>query len=221
MDTHTWANVDNYLAEHLLGDDPDLEAALAANAEAGLPAIDVSPLQGRLLTLLARLCGARRVLEVGTLGGYSSICLARALPADGRLITLELDPHHAGVARANLDRAGLGDRVEVRVGAALDTLAQLRAEGTDAFDMVFIDADKINNAEYVRRALGLSHPGTLIMVDNVVRNGRVLDVASDDPGVVGTRRLFELIADEPRLDATAIQTVGSKAWDGFVLARVR
>lgn len=220
MDRNDWNAVDAYLAEHTLKHDPALDAALAANADAGLPAIDVSPTQGKQLNLLARLAGARRILEVGTLGGYSSIWMARALPANGRLVTLELDPKHADVARANLDRAGLGERVEVRVGAALETLAQLEVEDAEAFDMVFIDADKANNAEYVRRALKLSHPGTLIIVDNVVRNGRVLGADSEEPNIVGTRHLFDLLANEPRLDATAIQTVGSKAWDGFVMALV-
>lgn len=220
MDTSDFQHVDAYLAEHVLATDPVLEAALAANAAAGLPAIDVSPLQGKLLHLLARMCGARRILEVGTLGGYSSIWLARALPADGQLVTLEVEPRHADVARANLARAGLAGRAEVRVGAALDSLAALQTESASAFDLVFIDADKVNNAAYVEAALALSRPGTAIIVDNVVRRGRVVETDSDDPAITGTRRLFDLLAGHARLDATSIQTVGSKGWDGFVLALV-
>lgn len=215
-----WAAVDAYLAGKLLGDDPALAAALAANEAGGLPAIDVSPVQGKLLHLLARLAGARRILEIGTLGGYSTIWLARALPADGVVVTLEIDPHHAAVARANCDRAGVGDRVDIRVGPALETLAALAAEAVPPFDMAFIDADKQSNADYVARAVELGRPGTLIVVDNVVREGKVLDAASADPAIVGTRRLFEALAAEPRLQATAIQTVGGKHWDGFVLAIV-
>jgi predicted O-methyltransferase YrrM len=205
----------------LLGDDPALDAALEANKAGGLPAIDVSPVQGKLLHLLARAAGARRILEVGTLGGYSTIWLARALPDDGRVVTLEIDPHHAEVARANLDRAGIGARVDIRVGPALETFAALTAAGEAPFDLVFIDADKQNNANYVRAAIGLARPGALIIVDNVVREGRVLDADSEDPMVQGTRRLFDMLADEPRLDATAIQTVGVKKWDGLVVALVR
>ena len=216
-----WRAVDDYIAEKLLGDDPALAAALANNAAQGLPAIDVSPAQGKLLYLLARLAGARRILEVGTLGGYSTIWLARALPNDGQVVTLEIDPHHAEVARTNLDRAELGARVEIRVGPALESLAALVEEGAAPFDFVFIDADKQRNADYVEAAIGLSRPGATIIVDNVVRNGRVIEAESTDQMVQGTRRLFDLLADEPRLEATAIQTVGAKDWDGFVLARVR
>ena len=216
-----WREVDLYLAGKLLGDDPALDAALEANKAGGLPAIDVSPVQGKLLHLLARAAGARRILEIGTLGGYSTIWLARAVPGDGRVVTLEIDPHHAEVARANLDRAGIGGRVEIRVGPALDTLAALQAAGEAPFDLVFIDADKQNNANYVQAAIGLARPGALIIVDNVVREGRVLEAGSDDPMVQGTRRLFDLLASEPRLDATAIQTVGVKKWDGLVVALVR
>jgi predicted O-methyltransferase YrrM len=216
-----WGAVDTYLAEKLLGDDPALDAALKANAEGGLPAIDVSPTQGKFLHLLARAIGARRVLEIGTLGGYSTIWLARAVPEDGRVVTLELDPHHAEVARANLDRAGVGGKVEIRVGPALDTLAALAGEGGAPFDLAFIDADKQNNANYVAAAIGLSRPGTVIIVDNVVRDGRVIDAASQDATVQGTRRLFDMLAAEPRLDATALQTVGVKGWDGLVMAMVR
>jgi predicted O-methyltransferase YrrM len=216
-----WSAVDAWLGEKLLGDDPVLDAALAANAAGGLPAIDVSPVQGKLLHLLARATGARRILEIGTLGGYSTIWLARALPDDGRIVTLELDPHHAEVARANLDRAGLSGKVDIRLGAALATLAALAEEGGAPFDLVFIDADKQHNADYVRAAIGLARSGTMIIVDNVVREGRVLDAESKDSMIEGTRRLFDMLASEPRLDATAIQTVGVKKWDGFVIALVR
>ena len=215
--THAvWAEVDQYFADHLVEADPVLEAALAASEAAGLPAIAVAPNQGKLLHLLARLKGARRILEIGTLGGYSTIWLARALPEDGQLITLEFVPRHAEVARANIASAGLADRVEVRVGAALDTLPTL----TGPFDLFFVDADKANNAAYVEWALRLSTVGSLIIIDNVVRGGQVVDDASNDPAVLGTRELFELLASEPRLSATAIQTVGGKSYDGFALALV-
>ncbi len=216
MTETVWAEVDQYFADHLVETDPVLEAALTASEAAGLPAIAVAPNQGKLLHLLARLTGARRILEIGTLGGYSTIWLARALPRDGQLITLEFDHRHAEVARANIASAGLADRVEVRVGAALDTLPTL----TGPFDLFFIDADKVNNAAYVEWALRLSTVGSLIIVDNVVRGGRVVDDASDDPAVLGTRELFEMLANEPRLSATAIQTVGGKSYDGFALALV-
>ena len=211
-----WAEVDAYIADRLLGSDPALTATLAANAAAALPDIDVSPAQGRMLHLFARLTGARRILEVGTLGGYSTIELARALPADGRLVTLEIDPHHAKIARANLARAGVAERVEVLVGPAAETLRTLDGP----FDLVFIDADKPSNVTYLREALRLSRPGTTIIVDNVVREGGVLEADSTDERIQGTRALFDAIHAEPRLTATAIQTVGSKKWDGFVLAVV-
>ena len=216
-----WAAVDDYIAEKLLREDAAFDDVLAANAAAGLPAIDVSPAQGKLLHLLAKAIGARRILEVGTLGGYSTIWLAHALPADGKLVTLEVDSHHAQVARDNLDRAGVADKVEVRVGPALDAFAVLVNEEIAPFDFVFIDADKQNNANYVQAAIGLSRPGTLIVVDNVVREGRVLDAQSEDAMIQGTRQLFDMLANEPRLDATAIQTVGLKNWDGFIIAVVR
>ncbi len=219
--SEAWSAVDAYVAGKLLGDDPALDAALRANADGGLPAIDVSPVQGKLLHLLARAAGARRILEIGTLGGYSTICLARAVPEDGIVVTLEIDPHHADVARANLDRAGVGARVDIRVGPAIETLAALQAAREAPFDLVFIDADKQSNADYVRAAIDLARPGALIIVDNVVREGRVLDGASGDAMVQGTRRLFDYLAAEPRLDATAIQTVGVKKWDGLVVALVR
>jgi predicted O-methyltransferase YrrM len=214
--TEVWRSVDEYFTGQLLAPDPVLDAALEANALGGLPTIDVSPAQGKLLHLLARSVGARRILEVGTLGGYSTIWLARALPADGRLVTCELDPHHAEVARANLARAGLDPVVDVRVGPALDTLPTLDGP----FDLAFIDADKASNAEYFRHALRLSRPGSMIVVDNVVRGGRVVEADSDDPSIVGTRGVTEAIAAEPRVEATIVQTVGAKGYDGFLLAVV-
>ncbi|MDT7802789.1 MAG: hypothetical protein QOI78_6222 [Actinomycetota bacterium] len=222
MTDNTWAAVDAYFADAVLSPDPVLDAALADSAAAGLPSIAVAPNQGKLLNLLARLAGARSILEIGTLGGYSTIWLARALPAGGRLVTCEYEQKHADVARANLARAGFGDhsgdiRVDIRVGAALDTLPTLDGP----FDFVFIDADKINLAGYVSAALELSRPGTTIVVDNVVRQGAVVDAESTDPYVVGARRMFDLLAAEPRLDATAVQTVGGKGYDGFVLGLVR
>ena len=213
-----WEGVDAWLAARLLPTDPALDAALTANAAAGLPSIDVSPLQGRLLQLLARMTGARRILEIGALGGYSTIWLARALPSDGRLVTLEREPAHAAVAGANLARAGLSDRVEIRVGSALDLLPGVTELAP--FDFVFIDADKGNNAEYLDWALRLARSGTAIVCDNVIRGGRVSDAASEARDVVGTRRMFDRLAAEPRLAATAIQTVGAKGWDGFALAVV-
>lgn len=219
--TEAWLAVDDYIGEKLLGQDPALQAALAANHAAGLPPIDVSPAHGRMLNLLARMIGARRILEIGTLGGYSTICLARALPADGRVVTLEIDPRNADVARGNIAHAGLADRVDIRVGRAIDSLRAMAAQGEPAFDLAFIDADKESNADYVRAALDLSHPGTVIVVDNVVRGGRVVDPSETDAMVQGTRRLYDYLAGEPRLDTTAIQTVGVKGWDGFVLGRVK
>jgi predicted O-methyltransferase YrrM len=211
-----WQDVDAYIEGRLVPADPALQAALAANAAAGLPAIDVAPTQGKLLNILARMVGARRILEIGTLGGYSTIWLARALPADGRLVTLEAVPRHAAVARENIARAGLGDRVEVRVGAALDSLPGL--EGP--FDFIFIDADKPSNPDYLDWALRLSRPGTVIVCDNVIRGGRVADMGNRDPALVGTRALFDRLGDDARLTATAIQTVGAKGWDGFAIALV-
>lgn len=211
-----WSAVDDYIGVKLLGEDAVLEDVLAANRAAGLPDIDVSPSQGRMLTLLARMAGAQRILEVGSLGGYSTICLARALPADGSLVSLEIDPHHADVARANVTRAGLADRVEVLTGAALDLLPRLPGP----FDFVFIDADKQSNMAYVEHALRLSRPGTTIVVDNVVREGRVVEAHSDSPQVRGTRALFDFVSAHPQFTATAVQTVGVKKWDGFMLAIV-
>jgi predicted O-methyltransferase YrrM len=210
------ADVDAYLAGLLVPPDPALAAALRESAAAGLPAHDVSPPQGKLLEVLARAVGARAVLELGTLGGYSTIFLARALPAGGRLVTLEANAAYAEVARANLERAGVAATVEVRVGSALDALPEL--EGP--FDLIFVDADKRSNPQYLEWALRLSRPGTLIVADNVVRGGAVADPASADPAVQGVRRFLEMLAAEPRVEATAIQTVGSKGWDGLAIAVV-
>ena len=220
MSNPAWQAVDDYIAGHLLGDDPALDAALGANAAAGLPPIDISATQGKMLQLFARMVGARRILEVGTLGGYSTILLARALPEDGRLITLEIDAHRAAVAQANLERAGVADRCEIRVGAAAETLDAMIAAGEEAFDLVFVDADKQSNVTYVRAAVALSRPGTVIVVDNVVREGGILHSDHPDPRIHGTRALFEALATAPRRSATAVQTVGAKKWDGFVLAVV-
>jgi predicted O-methyltransferase YrrM len=222
MSDKAWTAMDHYIGEELLADaDPIFEQVLRANAAGGLPAIDVSPAQGKFLSLIVRISGARRVLELGTLGGYSTIWMAGALPADGWLLTLEFSERHAEVAKANLARAGLLDRTEVRVGAALNSLAKLVEEKAAPFDLVFIDADKPNNANYIEWSLKLSHPGTVIILDNVVRDGRVVDTKSADPGVKGTRAAFELLHRDKRIDATAIQTVGLKGWDGFVLGVVR
>lgn len=217
--TGGWQAVDDYIADKLLGAGDALAAALANNQKRGLPPIDVSPALGKMLLLLAQMAGARRILEVGTLGGYSTIWLARALPDGGQLVTLELEPHHAAVARENLERAGVSDKVAIRTGPAADSLAAM-ATG-EPFDFVFIDANKQSNALYVSEAIRLGRPGTTIVVDNVVREGGVLDANSGDERIVGTRALFDMLSTDPRLDATAVQTVGAKGWDGFVLARVR
>ncbi|MFZ2528770.1 MAG: O-methyltransferase [Rhodococcus sp. (in: high G+C Gram-positive bacteria)] len=214
----TWQTTDAYLTETLIGPDAALDSALVTNTDQGLPPIDVSAPQGKFLHLLARAIGARKILEIGTLGGYSTIWFARAVGAAGRVITLEYEPRHAEVARVNLDRAGIGDIVDVRVGAALDSLPYLGPEAP--FDLVFIDADKENNPRYVRAALELSRPGTVIIVDNVVRGGSVTNADLDDERVHASREVLDLIAAEPRLDGTALQTVGSKGWDGFALALV-
>jgi predicted O-methyltransferase YrrM len=220
MPEDQWTAVDHYISDSLSLSDPALDAALAANAAAALPSIDVSPSQGKLLQLLAQLRGARRILEIGTLGGYSTICLARALPVGGRLVTLEVDAKHAEVARSNVARAGFADVVEIRVGPALETLAQMQQEGAEPFDMIFIDADKPNNPAYLGWALKFSRRGSLILCDNVVRDGAVADAGSTDPMVQGARRLFEMLGAEPRLSATALQTVGIKGYDGFAMALV-
>jgi predicted O-methyltransferase YrrM len=215
-----WVAVERYFAEHLVKPDSAFDAVLAASEAAGLPAAQIEPSAGKLLELLVRVQGARIVLELGTLGGYSTLWLARALPQDGCLITLEADPHHAEVALGNIARAGLSPLVELHVGDARETLPRLADQGRGPFDLIFIDADKKNNPAYLEWALNLSRRGTLIVADNVVRNGNVLDPDSADPIVQGVRRFTEMLAAEPRVSATAIQTVSSKGYDGFVLALV-
>ncbi len=212
-----WLAVDALLDRLLLGDDPALRVALSESQSAGLPPIEVSAQGARLLYLLTRISGARRVLEIGTLGGFSTICLARGVGAEGIVVTLEHNPRHAEVASRNLQSAGLADRVDIVVGSALDTLPGLSGD----FDLVFIDADKENNAAYVRHAIRLGRPGTVIVVDNAVRAGRILDPAADDHQGHGVRDMLETISAETHLEAAAIQTVGAKGWDGFVIARVR
>jgi predicted O-methyltransferase YrrM len=219
MSDKRWQAVEDYIAGNLIEEDAALFQAQKASAAAGLPDIAVSATQGKLLKLLAQTLGARKILEIGTLGGYSSIWLARGLVPDGRLITLEVDPAHADVARRNLDRAGLGGRVEVRLGPALETLPGLVEAAP--FDLIFIDADKQNNADYFKWAVRLSRPGSLIIVDNVVRDGKVADAGSSEPMVLGTRRLFAALAADQSVEATALQTVGPKGYDGFVVARVK
>ncbi len=219
MEAAQGQEVDDYIIGHLIGEDDTLTAALRNNEKQGLPPIDVSATQGKMLHLLAKMAGAKRILEVGTLGGYSTIWLARALPECGLLVTLELEAHHAAVARENLERAGVARRVDIRVGPATESLAAMTDEAP--FDFVFIDADKPSNTIYLQEAIRLSRSGATIIVDNVVREGGVLETDSDDERIIGTRALFEMLANEPRIDATAIQTVGAKKWDGFVLAAVR
>ncbi|ACK49174.1 O-methyltransferase family 3 [Methylocella silvestris BL2] len=220
MTEQLWTEVDSYISGLFAPDDAALDGALKASVEAGLPAIQVAPNQGKFLQLLARAIGARRILEIGSLGGYSTIWLARALPADGRLITLEADPKHAAVATKNFATAGLSDKIELRLGFAKDTLAQLAAEAQDPFDFIFIDADKANIPAYFTAALSLSRPGALIIVDNVVRKGRVIEADSADPDIEGVRAFNELAARETRVSVTAIQTVGSKGYDGFAVLLV-
>jgi predicted O-methyltransferase YrrM len=220
MTQEQWSAVDEYIVKLLVPSDEALDTALAASTEAGLPAINVAPNQGKFLSLLASIQGAKTILEIGTLGGYSTIWLARALPADGRLVTLERDPKHAEVARRNLVGARVGELVSVRVGPALDTLPKLASEGLPPFDFVFIDADKQSIPEYFEWALKLSRVGSVIVVDNVVRKGAVLEAATADPNVQGVRRFNELLAKTARVSATTIQTVGSKGYDGFALIRV-
>jgi predicted O-methyltransferase YrrM len=220
MTREQWTAVDAYFTDRLAPADPVLDAALAASDAAGLPAINVAPNQGKLLELLARARGARTILELGTLGGYSTIWLGRTLVPGGRMVTLEADPKHAEVARANLVRAGLADIVEVRVGPALETLPKLAADGVGPFDLIFLDADKVSYPEYLTWSLRLSRPGTLIVADNVVRGGAVVDPNSRDENVRGVRRFTDMLGAEPRLTATAIQTVGSKGYDGFAIAIV-
>jgi len=215
-----WIDVDQYFTEQLHLSDPLLDAAMQANAAAELPAIDVAPNQGKFLNILACLTHSKKILEVGTLGGYSTIWLARALPPGGRLISLEFNPKHAEVAKSNIRRAGLSGRVEIRVGAALDSLPQIEKEGIAPFDFIFIDADKPNNPGYLEWAVKLARPGTLIIVDNVVRDGAISDASSSDPTILGTRKMFDLMSRDARLSSTALQTVGSKGYDGFALAIV-
>ncbi|GED57882.1 O-methyltransferase [Brevibacillus formosus] len=220
MNREQWTAVDHYFTDKLLEADSVLDTVLQENAAAGLPAIDVAPNQGKFLHLLARIQGARSILEIGTLGGYSTIWLARALPADGRLITLEYDPKHAEVAQSNITRAGLDQIVEVKVGLALDSLIQLHKENQGPFDFIFIDADKKGNPDYFQWALKLSRKGTVIITDNVVRSGQVVDETSTDPNIVGVRQFTEMVAKEQRVSGTVVQTVGSKGYDGFAIMLV-
>jgi predicted O-methyltransferase YrrM len=220
MNQEQWTAVDRYIAETVVPSDPALEAAIEASTKADLPAIAVTPNQGKLLQIFARLVQARRILEIGTLGGYSTIWLARALPEDGRLISLELNPKHAEVARGSIARAGLLKKVEIRLGRALDTLPTLAAEAIGPFDLIFIDADKASIPEYFKWSLKLSRVGSLIIVDNVVRKGAVIEADSSDADVQGVRRLNEMLATEKRVTATTIQTVGSKGYDGITVALI-
>lgn len=221
MSLKTWSAVDGYIAENLFPADTVLEATLRSNRSRGLPAIDVSPAQGKLLYLLAKMNNARRILEIGTLGGYSTIWLARALPADGKVVTLELDRHHADVARVNFSMAGVSERIELRIGPALKSLEEIGKEKGAPFDLVFIDADKPNNPNYLEWAMRLSRPGTVIVCDNVVRDGAVVNEDGSDPDVEGARAALAFMAKEARLEATVIQTVGVKGYDGFAVAVVR
>ncbi len=216
-----WSDVDDYIVEHLIGEDLVLDACLTANAAAGLPPIDVSITQGRMLELLARANRAENILEIGTLGGYSAIWLARGLGEGGKLVTLELEPEYATVALQNIVNAGLDDKVDILVGEAAGTLENLLKQAGAPFDLVFVDADKQNYAVYLDYAIKLSRPGALLIFDNVVREGGIIDPKSDDPKVPGTRELYEILKNNPKADATAIQTVGAKKWDGFLMAVVR
>jgi predicted O-methyltransferase YrrM len=215
-----WKQVDSFFTDALIPADPALGAALAANHEADLPAIDVTPLQGKFLELMIRATGARRVLEIGTLGGYSTIWMARAVGPAGNVVTLEIDPHHAEVAQRNLDNAGLAERVDLRVEPASEALAALVAERSAPFDFIFIDADKAGYPDYIQWSLKLSRPGTLIIADNVVRDGKVIEPGNPDPNIQGVRRFTELVVAEPHLSTTVLQSVGSKGYDGFAIAVV-
>lgn len=221
MNSDTWTNIDAYFAGAFIAEDSLLSAVRTANAQAGLPAIDVTPSQGKLLQLLVQIHQAKRILEIGTLGGYSTLWMARALPADGLLVTLETDPHHASVASANFQRAGFAHLIRLVPGKALETLPQVQRDYPGPFDLIFIDADKVNTPDYFEWGLKLSRPGTVILVDNVVRRGEILQADTADPNVQGMRRLTAQLAREPRVSATALQTVGAKGHDGFILARVR
>lgn len=221
MNNSIWNDVDIYFSSKLQTSDPIMDSILRANTEAGLPAIDVSPNQGKFLYLLAKLKGAKNILEIGTLGGYSSVWLARALPEDGHLVTLEFSKKHAEVANENIRNAGLENKIDIMVGPALETLPTLKKKGFSSFDFIFIDADKPNNPEYLKWALELSKPGTVIITDNVVRNGKVIEDDTEDLSVQGTRQFIELLSEESRIDSTAIQTVGIKGYDGFVLGVVK
>ena len=221
MTQEQWNRVDDYISGLFVGDDDALDAALKASDAAGLPSIQVAANQGKLLMLLARAMHARNILEIGTLGGYSAIWLARAIPRGGRLVTLELEQKHADVARKNLARAGVGDRVEVRVGPALESMKRLVDEKHPPFDFIFIDADKTGYPDYLTWSLKLSRPGTLIIVDNVVRDGKIADANSDDPNVQAVRRMHGMLASEPRVSATVLQMVGTKGYDGWAVALVK
>jgi len=214
----TWRRVDAYLTELLVGHDPGLDQAVADQNDAGLPAIEVAPVNGKFLHLLARMSGARRVLEIGTLGAYSTIWLARGIPADGRVVTIEAEPLNAELARANVDRAGVGDKVEIRLGRGIDVLPTL--EGGEPFDLVFIDADKESNTIYLDWAARLGRPGTVVMVDNTVRGGEVANPATENPQIIGVQRGLEMLGRDPRFDATAIQTLDAKGYDGIAIALV-
>lgn len=213
--------MDRFIGERLIPKDSILDETLKANVAAGLPAIDVAPNQGKFLYLLAKICGAKRILEIGTLGGYSTIWLARALPLDGRLVTLEAEEKHAKAAAANISRGGLSSQVELRLGRALESLSRMQEEGAEPFDLIFIDADKPNNGAYLEWSMKFSRPGTVILTDNVIRDGAIVDPANTDAGVHGARLLFERMGADPRLEATALQTVGSKGYDGFAMAVVK
>ncbi|GAB6989297.1 O-methyltransferase [Paenibacillus pini] len=217
----TWENVDEYITDRLCSNEQIMDEVLVANRKADLPEIDVSPNQGKFLQLLVQMKGAKRILEIGTLGAYSTIWMARGLPSDGRIITLELDGYHAQVAQSNIAHAGLEHMIEVRRGDALDHLAKMEAEQEGAFDLIFIDADKPNNPKYLTWALYFSHPGTVIIGDNVVRDGEIVNKHSTDPRIQGVRTFYDILADNPRITSTAIQTVGSKGYDGFMIGIVQ
>ena len=220
MTQELWTAVDNYIVSRLHAADDSLDAAVRASEEAGLPSIQVSPAQGKFLYMLATVQRAKRILEIGTLGGYSTIWLARALPADGRLITMEIDPKHAKVAQSNLEREGVADKVELLVGNALELLPELEKRNESPFDLSFIDADKVSIPTYFESALRMSRPGSLILVDNVVRDGKIIEESSSDASVQGVRRLNDMIAGDPRITATVLQTVGIKGYDGLAIALV-